>query len=162
MARTPNVGDKAPNFELPIGKDEATGKAKLFNLHEAAKRGPVVVAFFPGAFTGTCTKEMACFTNDWNKYAALGAQFIGVSVDSVIALKAFAEKNNYKVPFASDFERRTVSQWNLLGSFWWGPASKRATFIVDRTGTVRYANVQANSDVEPNYAEIQAALKGLK
>lgn len=162
VARTPAVGEKAPNIELPTGKDPATGKATMFNLAEACKNGPVIVAFYPGAFTGTCTKEMCNFTDTWNEYAKLGAQFIGISVDSVVAQKAFAEKNNIKVPFASDFERKTVNQWNLLWNSWWGPVAKRATFVVDRSGAIRYSHVQTDANLEPPYDEIKAALAKLK
>ena len=161
MSKTPAVGEKAPNFELATGKGP-DGKATTFNLLEACKNGPVIVAFFPGAFTGTCTKEMCTFTDNWAEFSKLNAQFIGVSVDSVHAQKAFAQENNIKVPFASDFERRTVSGWNIVWSSWWGPVAKRATFVVDRTGTVRYAHVQADAGLEPNYDEIKTALKGLK
>ena len=161
MGKTPTVGDKAPNFELVNGKG-ADGKATKFNLLEACKNGPVVVAFFPGAFTGTCTKEMCNFSETWAEFAKLSAQFIGVSVDSWHAQKAFAEKHNIKVPFASDFEHKTVDAWNVVWNSWWGPVAKRATFVVDRTGTITYANVQSDANLEPNYAEIKNALNGLK
>ncbi|MBI2078893.1 MAG: redoxin domain-containing protein [Euryarchaeota archaeon] len=161
VGRTPRVGEKAPNFELPMGRQEGTYKARLFNLHEACKSGPVVVAFFPGTFTKTCAKEMACFTSDWNRYASLGAQFIGVSVDSVPNQKAWAEKHGYTVPFASDLRGRVLREWDLVWESWWGPVYKRATFIIDRGGVVRYASVLASVDLEPDYTEIQAALRGL-
>ena len=151
-ARPPQVGEKAPDFKLIL----ATGG--MFQLSEATKKGPVIVAFFPGAFTGTCTKEMCSFTSSWNEYSKLGAQFVGVSVDSKHAQKAFIEKEKLGVPLASDFEKTTVRQWGVQWDSPWGVASKRATFIVDRSGVVRHANVQANASEEPNYAEIQAAL----
>lgn len=159
--KAPAVGEPAPPLILLMPKD-ATGKPRVFDLHAAIKQGPVIVAFFPGTFTSTCTSEMACFTNDWNQYAALGAQFIGVSVDSVPSQKAFTEKHGYKVPFGSDFEKKAIRDWGVESKFWWGHVSRRATFVVDRNGVVRYADVQQNSDFEPNYTEIQAVLKTLR
>ena len=161
MSKTPTVGDKAPNFELVTAKGP-DGKAVKYNLLEACKKGPVIVAFFPGAFTGTCTKEMCNFRDNWAEFAKMNAQIVGVSVDSFHAQKAFAEKNNLTFPFASDLEHQTVNGWNLVWNSWWGPVAKRATFVVDRSGVVKYANVQSNMDLEPNYAEIKTVLKGLK
>lgn len=152
----PVVGAPAPDFELSTGKDAT------FRLSRAVANGPVIVAFFPGAFTGTCTKEMCAFSEGWDAYAKMGAQFIGVSVDSVHAQKAFAERHHIKVPFASDFERRVTSQWGLIWNAWWGPVAKRATFVVDRSGVVRFAHVQEDAGLEPPYAEIQKAVAALK
>ena len=160
--RTPQIGEKAPNFQLPMGRIEGAYKAKMFDLHEACRNGPVVVAFFPGTFTKTCAKEMACFTSDWNKYNELGAQFIGVSIDSVPNQKAWTEKHGYTVPFASDLQGTVLRAWDLVWDSWWGPVYKRATFIVDQDATVRYANVLATVDLEPDYEEIQAALRSLR
>lgn len=157
----PDVGEPAPPLELVTGK-EAPGKPAHFRLHEAIKRGPVIVAFFPGTFTSTCTNEMACFTRNWNLYEASGAQFIGVSVDSAPSQKAFAEKHGYRVPFGSDFEKQAIQDWGVAASFWWGTVAKRATFIVDRSGVIRYAEVQADADLEPSYAKLQAVLSRIK
>jgi glutaredoxin-dependent peroxiredoxin len=156
----PRVGDAAPKLELVTGKGP-DGHPTWFRLHEAIQNGPIVVAFFPGTFTSTCADEMACFTRDWNLYAQSGAQFIGVSVDSVPSQRAWAKQHQYQVPFGSDFERRATYEWGVAAPFWWGTVSKRATFIVDRLGVVRYADVQTNSDLEPRYEEIQATLKTL-
>lgn len=160
VGRPPQVGEKAPRLELVTGKG-TDGRPNVFRLSDAVKNGPVIVAFFPGAFTSTCTSEMACFTRDWNQYAATGAQIIGVSVDSAPSLRAFAEKHAYKVPFGSDFEKTATREWGLEEPFWWGRVAKRATFIVDRAGIVRYADILSNADLEPNYAEIQTFLKKL-
>ena len=162
MGKTPAVGEKAPNFALPVGRIEGTYQPRLFGLHEECKKGAVVVAFFPGTFTSTCQNEMACFTSDWNKYAKLGAQFIGVSVDSVPNQRAWARQHNYTVPFASDLEGKVMREWDLVWNSWWGPVYRRATFIVDENANVRYASVLASADLEPNYEEIQAVLKALK
>jgi glutaredoxin-dependent peroxiredoxin len=157
-AAPPQVGQKAPEITLPNTMDGS----KPWSLHEALKKGPVVVAFMPGAFTGTCTKESCNFTANLSDYAKFGAQVVGVTVDSKHAQAAWAARDNIKIPLLSDFEKKTVTAWGLTWASSWGNTTKRATFIVDRNGIVRYANVQPNASDEPNYAEIQKALQGLK
>jgi len=154
----PQVGQKAPEINLNNTMDGA----KPWSLHEALKKGPVVVAFMPGAFTGTCTKESCNFTANLNDYTKLGAQVVGVTVDSKHAQAAWAAKDNIKIPLLSDFEKKTVQAWGLMWASSWGNTTKRATFVVDRSGVVRYGNVLANASDEPDYAEIQKALQGLK
>lgn len=156
IGRTPQVGQKAPEIKL----NTSTGTP--WSLHDAVKNGPVVVCFMAGAFTGTCTKEVCNFTANWNQYEKLGAQVVGVTVDSKHAQNAWIAKENLKIPLVSDFEKKTVHAWGLSWDSPWGTTSKRSTFVVDRTGTVRYANVQAVASDEPNYGDVQAALKGLK
>lgn len=159
--RPPRVGEKAPRLELINGKGP-DGKAAWFRLSEACRKGPVVVAFFPGAFTATCTKELCRFTEDWSRYDSLGVGFIGVSVDSWRVLEAYARAHDIRVPLGSDFERVAVREWGLVWDSWWGPCARRATFVVDRSGTIRFAEVQADADPEPDYAGIQATLQGLR
>lgn len=161
VARTPTVGDKAPDLVLATGKDPSTGKAVIFRLSEAVKEGPVVVAFFPGAFTSTCTKELCAFSDAWDAWAGLGARFIGVSVDSVPALRAYAAKHAIKLLLGSDFERVAIRRWNVVWDSWWGPVAKRSTFVVDRTGTIRYARVESSQDDEPPYDDIKAVVSSL-
>lgn len=158
--KPPGVGDPAPDFRLVNGKG-SDGRATFFQLSEACRKGPVIVAFFPGAFTATCTKELCSFSDHWAAYESLGAQFVGVSVDSWRVLDAFAKANKVRLGFASDFERTTINRWGLVWDSWWGPCSRRATFVVDRRGTVRYARVEEDADREPDYAAIQAALRAL-
>lgn len=155
QARPPQVGQKAPDFSL------VSAQVGTFTLGEAAKKGPVVVAFFPGAFTTPCTKEMCNFSDNWTAYEKLGAQVVGVSVDSKHAQKAFAEKSNIKVPMASDFEKKTVQAYGLGWNANWGLTSKRAVFVVGRDMTVKWAWITEDAGVEPPYAEIQKALQGL-
>lgn len=156
MSQPPTVGQKAPDFTLN-GTD-----GKPWTLSQAVKNGPVVVCFLPGAFTAVCTKEMCNFTTNWSQYQALNAQVVGVTVDSIPAQRAWAAKENIRIPLASDFEKKVLQQWGLVWGASWGNTYKRATFVVDRAGTVRYANVQAVAGEEPNYPEIQKALQELK
>lgn len=156
VGRAPTVGEKAPDLSL----NTSTGTP--WSLKDAVTNGPVVVAFMPGAFTGTCTKEVCSFTANWNQYQTLGAQVVGVTVDSKHAQNAWIAKENVKIPLLTDFEKKFVNAWGVTWDSSWGKTAKRATFVVDKTGTIRYANVQAVAGDEPNYADIQKALTGLK
>lgn len=155
-AAPPAVGQKAPQLALN------SNDGKAWSLRDAVQKGPVVVCFLPGAFSGTCTKEMCNFTANWSQYERLGSQVVGVSVDSKLAQNAWTAKENIKILLLSDFEKKVSAAWGVVWASPWGMTNKRATFVVDRTGTVRYANVQAVASDEPNYADIQAALQGLK
>lgn len=155
MATPPQVGQTAPDITLP------TTDGKPWTLGEAIRKGPVVLCFMPGAFTGICTKEMCNFTANWSQYEKLQAQVVGITVDSKHAQLAWAAKENIRIPLLSDFEKKILNGWGLGWNSSWGLTNKRATFVVDRSGVVRYAAVQANAGEEPNYAEIQKTLTSL-
>ncbi len=156
MPATPQVGQKAPEIAL------TTSQGTPWSLTATVRNGPVVVCFMPGAFTGTCTKEMCNFTANWPQYEKMGSQVVGITVDSKHAQNAWAAKENIKIPLLTDFEKKTSQAWGVAWNSPWGWTNKRATFVVDRSGLVRYAHVQANAADEPPYADIQKALQGLK
>lgn len=158
--RTPRVGDIAPDFRLVNGR-LPDGKPTYFQLSEACQEAPVLIAFFPGAFTSTCTREMCRFGEDWSAFERLGARFVGVSVDSWPSLRAFREKHGLTLNFASDFDKAVTRSWDLVWHSWWGECSRRATFIIDRERRVRYAKVHASADEEPDYEALQAAFSAL-
>lgn len=149
---------KAPDFELPSHKGD---KVKL---SEAIKKGPVVLAFFPLAFTGVCTEEMCEFRDGLEELNKLNAQVFGISVDSHFALKEFAEKNNIQYPLLSDFNKEVgkaygVQYENFLGLL---GVNKRSAFVIDKDGQVRYRWVSDDAKVKPNQEEIRKALSSLQ
>lgn len=156
VTQPPRVGERAPDFTL----NRADGTP--WTLSRAFGNGPVILCFMPGAFTGTCTREMCRFTDDWAQYEKLGAQVVGVTVDSKHAQAAWTAKEHIQIPLLSDFEKRVSKEWGVAWQSPWGWTNKRSTFLVDRTGTVRYANVQANASEEPPYDDIQKAVQALK
>jgi len=150
------TGGKAPEFTLfDAEKNPRT-------LSEFRSRN-VVLAFYPGAFTGVCTKELCAFRDAMSNFNALNAQVVGISVDSPFANKAFASQNNLQYPLLSDYSREVSRQYGGIHEDFAGmkgySASKRAVFIVDPNGTVKYAWVTENPGVEPDYAAISEALK---
>jgi peroxiredoxin len=150
-----SVGAKAPNFTLY----DTDKKARSLSEFLGKK---TVLAFFPGAFTGTCTKEMCAFRDSLSALNALNAQVVAVSVDSPFANKAFADHNKLTFPILSDFTRDVIKKYcglqeDFAGLKGYAP-SKRAVFILDGAGNVKYAWISENPGVEPNYDEVKKAL----
>jgi peroxiredoxin len=151
-----NVGSKAPEFTL-FDEDK-----KSRSLSEVLGK-KVVLAFFPGAFTGICTKELCTFRDAMSNFNDLHAQVVGISVDAPFANKAFAMQNNLQFPLLSDYTREVSKQYGGVHEDFAGmkgySASKRAVFIIDTNGTVKYAWVSENPGVEPDYNAVTQALK---
>lgn len=151
-----DVGQHVPDVPL-VNADR-----KPARLSELLGR-PTVLAFFPGAFTGVCTKEACTLRDSMRRFSDLNAQVVGISIDSPFAQKAFAEANHLNFPFYSDFNRHAVRAFgiedpNFAG--WQLPGvAKRSVFVLDREGVVRYRWVSDNPGVEPNYDEVAAAVK---
>ncbi len=131
------------------------------SLHEFLGQ-KVVLAFFVGAFTSTCTKEMCAFRDSMARLTDLNAQIIGLSVNDPFSNKSFAEKNRLPYPVLSDYKREVIKRYGLELPNFAGlegyTVAKRSIFILDQTGIIRYIWVSENPAVEPNYQEIQEAL----
>jgi peroxiredoxin len=155
MSSKIKVGDKAPDFTLP----DIDMKPKSLNEFLGKK---IVLAFFVGAFTSTCTKEMCEFRDSMARLIDLEAQVIGVSVNDPFSNKGFSEKNRLPFPILSDYKREVIKTYGLELPDFAGlegyTVAKRSIFILDEKGIVRYAWVSDNPAVEPNYQEIQNTL----
>ena len=150
------VGSKAPEFTL----FDTNKKSRQLSEFHGKK---VVLAFYPGAFTGACTKELCAFRDAMSNFNNLNAQVVGISVDSPFANNAFATQNNLQFPLLSDFTREVCKQYcgvyEDFGGIKGYNASKRAVFIVDANNTVTYAWISENPGVEPDYNAVIMALK---
>jgi len=125
----------------------------------------VLLAFFPGVFTGVCTKEMCNFRDSLSRFEGMNLQVLGISVDPHYALKGFGEMNHLTFPLLSDYTRKVSEQYcgfyNDFSGMKGFAASKRAVFVIDSKGIVRYAWVSDNPGVEPPYGEIEKAAAGI-
>lgn len=150
------VGDKAPDFTLP--DTEMKDRSLHEFLHEK-----VVLAFFVGAFTATCTKEVCEFRDSMDRLTDLHAQVIGISVNDPFSNKAFADKNRLPYPVLSDYKREVVHRYGLEMDNFAGlqgyTVAKRSIIILDQEGIIRYMWVSDDPAVEPNYTQIEEALK---
>lgn len=153
----PNVGDKAADFALyDVDK-------KVRKLSEFLVRGRrTILAFYPGAFTGTCTTEMCTFRDMYSELEKLNGNLVGISVDAPFAQKAFAEKYNLKFPLLCDFKREVVKRydvvWKNLGDVEGYDTANRAIFILDDGGKVLFKWVAEKPGVLPDFEAIKKAL----
>lgn len=150
------VGDKAPDFTLPDTDMQPR------SLHDFLGR-KVVLAFFVGAFTSTCTMEACAFRDSMARLTDLNAQVIGISVNDPFSNKGFAEKNYLPYPILSDYNREVTKRYGLEMQDFAGlrgyTVAKRSILVLDEKGVICYMWVSDNPKVEPNYQEIQDALK---
>lgn len=156
MANQIKVGDKAPDFTL------SDTDLKPRSLKDFLGR-KVVLAFFVGAFTSVCTKEMCAFRDSMARLIDLKAQVIGVSVNDPFSNKAFIEKNRLPFPILSDYNRQVIKAYGVetpdFGGLKGYTVAKRSIFIVDKNGVVRYVWTTEDPTVEPDYMEIESALE---
>lgn len=149
------VGEKAPDFELP---DAERKMRKLSDFY--GKK--LVLAFFPGAFTSVCTREMCSFRDSLAKFNELKAQVIGISVNDPFSNGGFAERNMLTFPLLSDYNREVIRLYDIELKDFAGlkgySVAKRSVFVLDKDGVVRYRWISDNPGIEPNYKEIEQAL----
>ena len=152
------VGQTAPEFSLYDQdlKERSLGEFKGKN---------VVLAFFPGAFTGTCTTEMCALRDRADQFSSLNAQVLGIGVDSPFVQKAWADVNNLNFPVLSDFNRQVVNQYDVafpnLAGLQGYIVADRAVFVVDKEGVVRFKWLGPSLTSEPDYEELRQALEQL-
>lgn len=153
------VGSVAPDFNL-----FDTEKTQV-SLH-AQKGKPVVLLFFPLAFTGVCTAELCNVRDNIATYNATNAQVYGISVDSLFTLDKFKKEQNLNSPLLSDFNKEASTAFDVLyetfPAFGMHGVSKRAAFVIDAEGIVQYAEICATPGDLPNFEAIQATLASLK
>lgn len=149
------VGDKAPDFTMyDLDKKPRTLKEFL------GKK--LVLVFYPGAFTGVCTNEVCAFRDSIAQFNSMNAQVVAASTDSPFSNKAFVDHNNLNFPVLSDVTKEVSKQYTGLYDGFAGipgyVTAKRSVFVLDTTGTVKYAWISENPGAEPNYDEVRKAV----
>jgi thioredoxin-dependent peroxiredoxin len=125
-----NVGDPAPDFELP-----GTGD-KTYRLSDYRGR-KLVLAFYPGDFTAVCTKQFCSYRDQSDKLDGIGADVLGISPQSVESHERFAEEKRLNVPLLADEDKSVARAYGVVA----GPMVRRAIFVIDEEGAVRYRKV---------------------
>ena len=151
-----DMGSKAPDFTL-MNQDRQP-------VTLSAERGkPVVLAFFPAAFSSVCTKELCTFRDSLAKLNAARAQVYGISVDTFFTLKAFQEAQRLTFPLLSDFNKEVIRQYGVFNEDMIGlkGIAKRAVFVIDKDGLVRHREVLEDARNEPNYDTVLSAVTAL-
>src|SRR5919199_4017165 len=151
-----DVGSKAPDFTLtnqdrqPVTLSQQRGK-------------PVVLAFFPAAFSSVCTKELCTFRDSLARLNKTNAQVYGISVDTFFTLKAFQDQQGLTFPLLSDFNKQAIREYGVFNEDMIGlkGIAKRAVFVIDKDGIVRHREVLDDARNEPNYDKVFTALQSL-
>ena len=149
----PAVGTEAPDFTLP-----STSGADV-TLSSYRGQHPVLLAFFPLAFTSTCTTELCAFSDDYADFEERGVVVLPISVDSVPTLKEFKAKHGMRTELLSDFKRVVGTRYGVM----WKDAffTNRAYFLIDRDGVIRWEHVEETPSGRRENAEILAAIAKL-
>jgi peroxiredoxin len=150
------VGSKAPDFTL-MNQDRQA-------VTLSAERGhPVVLAFFPAAFSSVCQKELCTFRDSMAALNEAKARVFGVSVDTFFTLKAFHDQQRFNFALLSDFNKQAIRDYGVFNEDMIGlkGIAKRAVFVIDKEGVVRHREVLDDARNEPDYGKVFATLKTL-
>jgi peroxiredoxin len=130
----------------------------------SGERGhPVVLAFFPAAFSSVCQKELCTFRDQLARLNHARAQVYGISVDTFFALKAFHDAQQLTFPLLSDFNKQVIRDYGVFNEDMIGlhGIAKRAVFVLDATGVVRHREVLEDARNEPDYQKVYTAVESL-
>jgi glutaredoxin-dependent peroxiredoxin len=149
------VGDKAPDFTL----NDSDGQPR--SLHEFIGK-KVILTFFPGAFTDTCTMEVCDFRDSMARLTNMKAQVLGIRVVNPSQSKEFAEKEYLPYPMLNDLNQEVLRLYGLIPDTA-GPVDviviNRSIFALDEQGIIRYIWESTNRDAEPDYDNLQLAVE---
>ncbi|WP_135304032.1 redoxin domain-containing protein [Haloarcula amylovorans] len=153
-----STGDSAPDISATV----ANGEVEEFELSDHLGDGPVVLAFFPGAFTPPCSNEMVALQDHLSDFHDADATVLGVSADSAFSQNAFREKEDLEFDLVSDMDRDAIEDYGvrididdlgLLG------VANRSVFVLDDDGEVTYDWVSDDPTNEPDYDELLDAVQ---
>lgn len=148
----PQIGDLAPDFELP-----ATGDRKV-RLSNFRGQKNVVLAFYPFDWSPTCSLQLPGLQEKLGDFRSLDTEVLGISIDSRHSHNAFAEHLGLEFPLLSDFEKIVTQAYSVLRE---GGFAERALFVIDKQGIVRYAHVNPIGEV-PDNEPVFAVLRQLE
>ena len=150
------VGSTAPDFTLMNHDRQPVTLSAL-------RGAPVVLAFFPAAFSSVCAKEMCTFRDSLAQLNKANAQVLGISVETFFALKAFHDHEKLSFPLVSDFNKQVIREYGVFNEDMIGlkGIAKRAVFVLDRNGIIRHREVLEDARNEPDYKAVFASLAKL-
>jgi len=151
-------GDTAPDFTAPLANGDV---GETFSLSDRVEdEAPIVLAFYPGAFTSVCTGEMNELDDRLAAFEEAGATIYGVSIDSPFSQNEFRDQEDLDVDMISDNDKEVIDGFGVSMDFEGlgiEGIAKRAVFVVDETQQVTYAWVSDDPAVEPDYDELEEA-----
>ncbi|MCS6885017.1 MAG: peroxiredoxin [Acidobacteriota bacterium] len=151
----PNVGDKAPDFTLQ-GND---GKTYSLSQYRGSKN--VVLVFYPGDDTPTCTKQLCDYRDGWSSFKKVDAVILGVSTNDMRSHREFAEKYDFPFPLLEDPDYKLCKDYGVLMLGGLLKVANRAVFIIDKEGIIRYKHVETLPFLRRTKEELLEELKRL-
>jgi len=150
-----NIGDRAPDFELPVTMEET------WKLSDHLGKKNIVLLFFPLAYSPTCHEELCSIRDGFHEFQDLDAEVVAISVDSPFVLNQWKKELNLPFTLLSDFNRSVCSSYGAKHSFL-GPlegVAKRSVFVIGTDGKVRYVWISEDPGKLPNIEEVRKALE---
>ncbi|MBK9981673.1 MAG: redoxin domain-containing protein [Saprospiraceae bacterium] len=152
------IGDKAPDFSL------YSSDKQLVHLHDFMGKN-VVLLFFPLAFTSTCTKELCSTRDEMTIYNDLDTEVLGISIDSPQTLNRYKAEYNLNFKLLSDFNKEAIRAYDVIYeefSLGMKGVGKRAVFVIDAEGVIRYIEVLESAGNLPDLKAVQDAVRQLQ
>lgn len=149
----PNVGDAAPDFTLPAND------GKTYSLSQFKGKNHVVLVFYPGDDTPTCTKQLCDYRDGWGQFRQLDAVVLGVSTNDMDSHQKFADKFSFPFPLLEDKDLAACKAYDALMLMGLIKVAKRAVYIIDKQGTIRYKYVETLPIFKRSKEELLEELK---
>jgi len=146
------IGDTAPDFTLP-----GTG-GSTYSLQQFRGK-PVVLVFYPGDNTPVCTRQLCSYNDELSQFAGLSAQVLGISTQSVESHEKFAAKHGLRFPLLADVDKSVHRAYGVLGLM---DMPRRSVFVLDASGTIRYAHRAVLGVTYRPVSELVEAINGLR
>lgn len=156
-------GDAAPEFTVPKAGGEAYNDVELFHLSDVIGDGPIVLAFYPAAFTRGCTAEMCAFRDSMDTFENLDAAVYGVSVDLPFAQNVWIEQHDLNFPMLSDWNHDVIHAYDVVLEDMYDvvEVAQRSVFVIDEDGNITYRWVRdgENPEYEALVDEVSQAVE---
>jgi peroxiredoxin len=150
-----STGDVAPGFALPAAPGE------IVDVGARIGQRPIVLLFFPLAFSSVCTEELCAVRDDWERWRELDAEVYGISADSPFVARRFREELGLPFPLLSDFNHDVGAAYGVLYEEYFGlrGVARRAAFVVGVDGRIVHAWVGERDDVLPDFGAVRGAVR---
>lgn len=159
------LGERAPDFTIPIAGGGSYDDISEFTLSDAIGDGPIVLAFFPAAFTSGCTEEMCTFRDTADEFESLDAQVYGVSVDLPYAQNVWIQDHNLGIPMLSDWNHEVIRAYDVTAEGVDGlfEQAERSIYVIDEDGRIAYVWIRegGNPDFNELVDDVHAAIESL-
>src|SRR5438094_387672 len=132
----PKLGDKAPDFSLPASD------GNNYTLQQFRGKNHVVLVFYPGDDTPTCTKQLCDYRDGWGQFKKYDAVVLGVSTNDMNSHKSFANKHDFQFPLLEDKDLTTCKAYEVMMLKGLIRMTNRAVYIIDKQGIIRYKHVE--------------------